>query len=251
MASRYSPEDVARWEGTFPNSLAIHTEKLKRDDASPDHRRFHLGMLSLTYRDMATTAIARGAFADAIRLLRLGVDTVCRLHELFEQGFPGEGADAGHFQSVLLAFATRDTELSKKMVSHYRFDKGIKASVFLGKIIKSIAHGDHAAAQDTLSKPWPKVEAMFRGYPECLQAIANKDEPAFRQAIPSTSKNWAKWAARVEKGLPGAVCFIQGIGLVRLAEHAMGRHIPISDDNMPPELLSPELFLLSHCQPAP
>jgi hypothetical protein len=42
----------------------------------------------------------------------------------------------------------------------------------------------------------------------------NKDLNSFAAAIDMASKSWARLASKRDRGLPNAVCFIYGVGLV-------------------------------------
>lgn len=236
MKKFYSPEDVARWEEAKGGSVALHLEKLSDPSLVPQKQDFHLGMLSLSYQSKGMTFVALERFEEAKQSFRGSIETLCKMYERFEKG-QGRSLEAGHFQSVLVAFVTKDQPLISRLAAHYRADDGTPDSVYLGRVVKLLAMGDIDAAKTALAQKKPRFEPQFVGYADCLEAIANKDQQRFVTALNGASESWSKWASKRVKGLPDSVCFIQGIGLVRLAERVLGNPIPISNEHMPQELL--------------
>jgi hypothetical protein len=235
MRTYYTSEDVLRWEKSALEGIPLHLGKLKGSE--PLHiRSQRFGGLAGEYDTLAMIAIARKQFANAIELLRKSIEMHFEQFEIDKAR--GRPIDAGHFQEVLLSFLTKDQPLISKMLNYYTWEDGIPESVYLGKVIKSLAVGDFSYAQLTLDQKRPRIEKMFDAYPDCLQAMVHKDAGALQTAKLVGSKNWARRAARFEKGLPYAVCFLQGAGLVRLAEHVMGAKLSITDENIPAELLA-------------
>ena len=235
MARYYTDDDVARWEKAYENSINLHLAKLSTD-LTPDAIDHHLGMLTLGYQTQAKILIARNRFAEAIDWLRKGIEARCMMYERFERG-EGRALEAGYYQDILVALVTRDEELISRLVRHYRADSGTPDSVFLGRAVKCLANGDLVGAKEALGRKQPRFEGQFKGYAECLEAIADKDPCRFAEAFEIATKSWTRFAARTVRGLPLAVCFIQGVGLIRLAERVIGERIEISNEHIPSQLL--------------
>jgi hypothetical protein len=232
----YSTEDVARWEASYAESIAAHLQRLT-DPRLPESRHdFHLGMLSLSHRTRAMICVARGRFGDAVAALRASVEARCRMYERSVAGV-GRPLEAGHFQTVLDALATRDDTLVDRIGRHYRADVGTRDSVFLGTALRSLVLNDVPGACSALGRERPRFERQFVGYVECLQAVAAGDDQRFPAALALASGSWAEWAARQVRGLPDSVCFLHGAGFVRLAERVFRRRVPVADAHIPSPLL--------------
>jgi hypothetical protein len=236
MKLLYSPQDVVRWEAAKGGSVALHLQKLSEPGLVSEKQDFHLGMLSLSYQTKGMIFIAQGRYEEAVHSFHDSIKTLCKMYERFEKE-QGGSLEAGHFQSVLVAFVTKDEPLVSRLVGLYRADEGTPDSIFLGKALKLVASGDIDGAKTALAQRKPRFEPQFVGYADCLQAIANKDQQRFVSALNVASESWAKWASKRVKGLPDSVCFIQGVGLIRLAERVVGNPIPITNEYMPQELL--------------
>jgi hypothetical protein len=235
MSAFYSEEDVIRWEKTAFESIRTQTEALRKTGIPYEFRWQRLGSVAGAYKRLAMVAIARRKFSDAMGFFRKAMEMEFERYEM--ELAHGKAVDAGEFQTVLLAYATTDQLLISKMLGYYTWDKGVPESVYLGKIIKSLAIGDITTAQETLKLKKPRIEKMFSDYPACLQAMADKDQDSFQTSIAAAATTWAKRASRYEKGLSDSVCFIQGVGLVRLAEQVIGTRIGICNEHIPAELL--------------
>ena len=93
--------------------------------------------------------------------------------------------------------------------------------------------------EDVINQKRPRMEKMFAAYPDCFQAIANKDEAALQTAISAASE-------RTGHGEPLATkrgCHMRFVssrvsGSCGWVEQATGRSLSISDDHSPPELLA-------------
>lgn len=144
--------------------------------------------------------------------------------------------EAGHYQSVLTSFVAKDEKLMARLSILYRADDGTPDSVFLGGALKSIITNDLESAKTLLRRKQPRFESQFVGYAECLDAIVDKDTDRFIASLGLAAKSWRKFAAR-HRSLPDAVCFIQGAGLVCLAERICGSRMPISFESIPAQLL--------------
>jgi hypothetical protein len=232
----YTDDDVLRWEQRASETIPFQVEALRKPGIDSNIRWQRFGHLSGAYDTLAMIAIAKKRFDEARDNLRKSIEFDFEQYEICRA--KGEATSAGHFQEILLAYVTKDQPLISKMLNYYTWVDGIPESVYLGKVIKSLGVGDLSIAQLTLDQKRPRMEKMFDAYPDCLQAMVHKDAGALQTAISVGSKNWARRAARFEKGLPYAVCFIQGAGLVRLAEHVMGAKLSITDENIPAELLA-------------
>lgn len=235
MGQFYSNEDVARWDKSYGQSVDLHLEKLSAD-LPQEKVDFHLSNLSGSYYMQGMTLIAKSEFRKAIEAFRASAQTKFKMYERFENG-QGRSLEAGNFQSLLVAFVTRDEALVSQLVGKYRAEDGTPGSIFLGRALKLIAMSDLDGAKIALREKKPRFEPQFIGYTDCLEAIANKDEHRFLTALKLASDSWAKWAVKRVNGLPDSVCFIQGVGLVRLAERVMGKRISVVDENIPLQLL--------------
>lgn len=236
MKKFYTSEDVVRWEAAKGGSVELHLQKLSDPALPPQKQDFHLGMLSLSYHTWGMICVAHNRFDEAILSFRGSTEVLCRMYERFNKG-QGRSLEAGHFQSVLVAFVARDHPLASRLVGDYRADEGTPGSIFLGRAVKLLAMGDIDSAKSALAQRKPHCEPQFVGYAECLEAIANNDQQGFLSALNVASESWANWASKRVKGLPDAVCFIQGVGLVRLAEGIFGKSIPIASEHIPQGLL--------------
>jgi hypothetical protein len=235
MKQFYTAEDVIRWEKVNAEGIRLHLEKLAT--GLPEQGvDFHLSMLSLAYDAHGMTLIARGAFKEAINAFRASGEALCKMYERFETG-QGRSLEAGHFQSVLISYVTKDSSLISRLVRHYRADDGTPGSVFLGRAMKLLAMGEIEGAKKALGGKRPRFESQFNGYADCLHAVADLNEERFASALRLASGSWAKWASRAMKGLPDSVCFVQGVGLLRLAEQVLGKAIAVSNEHMPRGLL--------------
>jgi hypothetical protein len=235
MGRFYSNDDVVRWQKAYVQSIGIHLEELATDLSQQkiDH---HLSGLAGSYYMQGMTFIAQGAFDEAIQAFRASADARCKMYERFERG-QGWSLEAGHFQSVLVTFVTKDQALISRLVNHYRVSEGTPDSIYLGRAVKLLAAGDIDAAKNALARRKPHFEPQFAGYPDCLEAIVNKDPARLVTALNAASQCWAKCASKTVKGLPDSVCFIQGVGLILLAEKVIGQRIPISNEYIPRQLL--------------
>lgn len=235
MGRFYTDEDVARWEKPGRQSIDLHLEKLAT--SLPEQKTdFHMGMLALCYEEEGMICVAKGKFQESIQAFTSSVETKCKQYERFDEG-TGRALGAGTFQSILIAFATKDHDLVARIAHHYRAENGTPDSIFLGRALKLLVMEDLSAAKDSLKQKRPRLDSQFVGYPECLEAIANKDELAFADGLEIASTSWAKVVSKRDRGLPYSVCFIQGVGLIRLAEKTIGRRISIADRYIPSELL--------------
>jgi hypothetical protein len=187
MRTFYTPEDVARWEKSNEVTVAFQIEALRKPGIPPNLRWQRYGHIAGAYESMAIIAIARKNFAEVCGLLVKCIEAHFQQYDI--ELAEGKTVDAGYFQHVLLAYAATDKPLIAKMVDYYSWQNGIPESVYLGKIVKWLALGDISLAQDVLTQKRPRMEKMFAAYPDCFQAIANKDEAALQTAISAASKN--------------------------------------------------------------
>jgi hypothetical protein len=236
MKKYYSPEDVVRWQQSFDKSVRIHLEKLSDLELSPDGYDFHLSLLSLAYHELGMTRIAQGGFEEARKMFHESVQARCKMFERAEKGV-GRSIDAIYFQSLLIAFVTKEEDLVARIVDLYKPVEGIADAIYLGRAVKLLAKNDTIAAKSALAQKKPRFVTQFPGYAECLEGIADKDEQRFALGLNVASESWRKCAARRDKGLPFSVCFIQGVGLVRLAEWVLGKRISVVNEYIPAELL--------------
>jgi len=233
----YTADDVARWESVDKESIDLQLSKLALE-TRPPLREQRLGMLSVVYAHLGMTCIAKADFRGAIRSFEESVATRCRTFEMIGEGLASStNVDAGHFQSLLIAFVTRNEPLIQRLALPYCADTGTRGSKYLGAAIKALINGDLDAARTALTQKRPSFEMQFKSYPACLEAIVDQDPIRIVEAVHSASRDWAKWVARGLRGLPDSVCFIQGVGLIRLGERVLGRSIPIINQYLPKELL--------------
>jgi hypothetical protein len=232
----YTEKDVERWEEAYGRFGRLHQDRLAANPppAEVDSR---LRSLSLECRFRGMTFVAKRQFPEALACFRESVERRLKMYERWASGL-GEAMSAGHFQDLLVAYVTNDDELIANFARHYRADDGTDDSVYLGRVVKCIALKDLEGARKGLLEKRPRrFETQFSGYPDCLEAIVEKDQARFVDAIAFAATKWSRWSCRVEKGLPGSVCFLQGVGLVRMAEKTVGTRIPVANEYLPPELL--------------
>jgi hypothetical protein len=238
MKKYYSPDDVVRWQASIEESVALHLKKLSEPGLLAQRGDFDLSMLSLTYCDFGMMCIAQGEFQDASKMFSESVRTRCKMFELIEEGLcPTRPIEAGDFPWLLIAFVTKDEDLIARVTDLYKPDKGIPSSIYLGRVLKLLAKNDTSGAKAALAQKVPRFETEVVGYADCLEAIADKDEQRFALGLKVASESWRKCAARRDKGLPFSVCFIQGVGLVRLAERVLGRRVSVDNEYIPSQLL--------------
>jgi hypothetical protein len=231
----YSSDDVARWLKIDQQSITLHLNKLE-GEMPQTTIDFHLYMLAGSYYLHGMTCIAQNSFGAAIDAFRASAETRCKMYERYNNGL-GRSLEAGHFQSLLIAFVTMERALVSRFVHNFRADEGTPGSVFLGRALKLVALNDLESAKNELARKKPRFEPQFIGYAECLDAIAGVDVQRFTAALNLASASWAKWAVKRAKGLPESVCFIHGIGLVRLAERVIGSRVIVIDEHIPGQLL--------------
>jgi len=243
---RYTQEDVDRWREDHEQWLPVLLDRLRND---PDHRAIRRGggYAALGYKAWGRSlyCIAEGSFAKALGWLWVCADVRARLYEAFSAGshVSPEYLGAGNWQALLHAHASTDGALTARFCRLYDLElaarpeaRSTRDSMYHGRLLKALTEGRVDDARGVLGERRPKVEAMFRGYVECMEAVAADDDHAFREAISAASTAWEKYASRFWRGLPDAVCFLNGVGLIRLAEHVWGRGIIIEDPSIPGEL---------------
>ncbi len=245
---RYTMDDVERWESVDDEFFPPLIKKLRGD---PNHQAISQGHGLCSYqlkrRAMAMSAIARGKYTLALGYLAVGCEAVCLMYERYEAGedISPEFLSAGTWMELLLAHASRDKAVVERLCRLYDekyFDdpatRSVEESKYIGRIIKALTEGRVDDARQTLGEPSPKIERMFRGYLECLTAIANGDQEGLEEALGFAADAWEKYSRRVWPGLPQSVCFIHGVGLIRLAEHVWGRPVVPEIDHIPMGLLA-------------
>jgi hypothetical protein len=243
MAERplYTDDDVARWFDTIREGIATSDDLPKH---LPDRKARVLATLGGEYGDLALSHIARNEYAKAKDAL---IRSIAYYSDLFDCARRGELEDpawleAGSFKEFLSALGTGDWSVVERInaVLPAEFDprsRSVPSSAYIFRPLKALVEGRIADAQRMLSEPEPKPEAMFRGYTDCLRAIADRDMPRFVAALDGAAASWRKWSSRHERGLPYAVCFLHGAGFVYLAERAVGVPVPETVPDVPYELL--------------
>ena len=236
MGRFYTEKDVERWEEAYRRTGRLHQDKLAANPP-PAEVDFRLGMLSGESRYLGMICIAKRHFSEALVCFRQSIEWRLKMYERWASGL-GRAMEAGHFQDLLVAYVTNDDELISRYAKHYRAGEGTDDSVYLGRVVKCIALKDLEGARNGLLEKKPRrFETQFSGYPDCLQAIVEKDQARFVEAIAFAATKWSRWSCQVVKGLPDSVCFLQGVGLVRMGEKTLGTHIPVKNEYLPPELL--------------
>jgi hypothetical protein len=243
MAKRplYTDDDVARWFQSIRQGIAS-SDNLPKD--LPDRKARVLGRLGGMYQGLALSHIAHSEYGKAKDAL---IRSIAYYSDLFECARRGELEDptwlgAGSFNQVLSALATGDWPVVERInaVLPAEFDprsRSVPSSAYIFRPLKALVEGRVADAQGMLSEPEPKPEAMFRGYTDCLRAIADRDMPRFLAALDGAAASWRKWSSRHERGLPYAVCFLHGAGFVTLAERMMGEAVPEAVRDVPFKLV--------------
>jgi len=244
---RYTMEDVERWESVDQKYFPPLLQRL-RDE--PNHRAVVRGHGFCSYvlarQGMAMCAIVRGKYSLAMGHLAAGAEARCLMYERYEAGedISPDYLSAGNWLNLLLAHASGDEAVVERLCTLYDekyFDdpatRSVEESKYIGRIIKALTEGRVEDARRTQGEPAPKIERMFRGYLECLTAIADGDEAGLEEALRFAADAWEKYARRVWRELPQSVCFIHGVGFIRLAERVWGRPVVLEIDHIPLGLL--------------
>ena len=235
--------DIARWEEADALVMSL---LIDGQDPSVSRELSAFERLSLVAEDgvsIALTRIARERYSEALGWLRSAVRAQCERFCVGRQQQAG-GLSAGMWQHLLLAHASTDQTLVDRFNDLFDLElaarpeaRSTEDSMYHARLLKALTSRRIDDALSILGEPWPSVEPMFRGYIDCMQAIARRDETAFQYALSDASAAWERYARRHWKGLPDAVCFLNGVGLVRLAEHVWERPIKVDDPNIPLGLL--------------
>lgn len=112
---------------------------------------------------------------------------------------------------------------------------------FFGRVIASLLQGNYETAKYLVNAKPSRVLRSWKGIPECLEAITNRDEPLFCTLLKSAYSDWYIYYSR-HKGDTDAACFIDGIGLIKLAETVFHKHIYIRDIPLPYQLLDKDIY---------
>ena len=239
--SLYAPEDVARWDEVFLELLGMEVARLRGEPGYPKIEWAQVYGFMGEAQFQALTEVAKGNCPRALGWLVISVELACRMHEDCYSGRGGMNEvmlTAGYWRELLYAHASTSKEMVERFCRLYNPNvHGTRDSIYHGRILKALTDKRIQDALAILSEKRPSVERMFQGYIECFEAIARQDEAGFRQAIATASGLWEKYAWRMEKGLPPAVCFLDGAGIIRVAEHVWGRRVAIEDPNIPAGLL--------------
>jgi hypothetical protein len=151
---------------------------------------------------------------------------------------------AGNWQTLLRAHASTDEVSIKRFCGLFDLDLAsrpqvgsTKDSLFIGWLLKALTEYRLNDARALSAEGHPSEERMFRGYIGCLAAISRSDEDGLVNCLGEASKAWEQYARRTWKGLPDAVCFMNGVGILRLAERTWQKRLMCDDPNIPAELL--------------
>ncbi|MGV3605426.1 MAG: hypothetical protein ACO1RA_03390 [Planctomycetaceae bacterium] len=239
MKPLYSAADVERWVTQNAKKRQILERRLGTNwrDATDVQG---LSMLSLSLEDEGYTAIALGKRDEAIRNFREAVLVEIKILKMARMGVTGATGYlvTGCFQILLNALAIGDDSLTAQFVGVFEVD-GIAAqasppdSTYIARVLKALAQGKQEDAKHVLATPPPDVDPQFSGYVECLQAIAEKRFNEFEEELCRAARAWERFVRKDSPGHPLSVCFMGGLGLLRLAEKVWQRQLEVKVEQLP------------------
>ena len=239
---RYTMVDVERWEKVGQGRISLFIPRLQSGGTDARMRRLDFGGVAGLSFSQAQSCVARELYPRALGWLTVAVEA--EIHYIVCLQQEGFLPAAGHWQSLLHAHTSTD----KSLIDRYslKFDLELAAkpeadstkdSMYHARLLKSLTELRIDDTKTILAEKRPSPEAMFRGYYKVMEMIALNDESGFAEAIGEASVSWEKYARRCWKGLPDAVCFMNGVGFIRLAEHVWKHPVSVDDPNIPPGLL--------------
>jgi len=199
--------------------------------------------ISLKCRSMSLSYVTLGDFRNAVTYAHASVAYRCMVYEVFgDAGETYDYASAGDFRTLLMAYVTGDYELVGRFadlfeVSLNATDVSSEDAIYIAKVLYALALNDIPAAREQLSEARPGISPEFRGYYECLDAIARQDASGLAAAVEYAAGRWERWVSRNERHFPEAACFMDGVGLLKLGEKVTGSLPEVDAVNIPPELL--------------
>jgi len=231
----YTQDDVVRWEAANSRAIALREGFLANPPARLDIDTQYAS-LGQAYSAMGLTAIAQSKYQVAFSYF--AKSTASTLHRIERMSaHSATGLEAGHFQSLLLSLVTKDEYLISELAHRYLLVEGPSDSIYLGRVVKALALRDNVTAQLALSVSPPRIDSQFRGFVEVLKSIAHSNNSSFTTAMNAATIHWATWTSKKAVGLPQSVCFILGVGLVRLAERVFNSSLDFSTEHVPATLL--------------
>jgi len=244
-AKLYNMSDVTEWEETNERRFQELSKRLKSGESHPTiDAGKGLSSLSRLHLLKGMTAVAREEFAPALGHFAASCEVKCVLYEQYIAGkdIHADFVSTGNFQTLLLTHVTRDKRLTKRFSNLYRLEfagvtRSPKDSTFIGSLLKALSEDHLEEAREIMNKPRPRVDKQFDGYIECMESIVNKDEKGFVSTLEYASNAWEKFVRRDCKGNPLTVCFIGGVGFIRLAEGLWKKPIKVEIEHIPEALL--------------
>lgn len=238
MADRYTMHDVLRWQQVDEGRLPMKRSQL-HDPKFAGRRDFALSGLHLLHEGLGYTYVALGDrdkatdhFRDSCRF----VGQIFTLPQAGETVAPGR-LSAGYCMSWLVALAIRESAMAADLALLFDPQQHSASSSESAQVIAiSLQHllaGRKDDALAALTAPRAEMSDEFQYMDRCLAAIASLDEPEILCSLRCASAAWASRVERSHKGLPQAVCFIHGLGLLRLAELVLGKRLDIDSEVIP------------------
>lgn len=242
LDNRYTKADVLRWQQVDEGRLQMKLAQLT-DTAFAGRRDFVLSGLHLLHEGLGYTYVAlneperaRSHFLDSCHY-------VVRLFELPEIGeaVAPSRLSAGYCPTWLIAMAIGAEDIAKSLTALFKseyltHDMRQAGMEQIAVTLKALVEGRVGDAQVLLSQSPISNPGDFQHYLECLAAIAEGSDDGFRASLELAARSWAERIVRTHKGLPQAVCFMHGLGLLRLAERVFGRSLEIDIKSIPSRL---------------
>jgi hypothetical protein len=242
MISRYTAVDVIRWRQADERRLPMKLSQLN-DDAFVGRRDFVLSGLHLLHEGLGYTHIALHEPDAARAHFFESCQYVLRLFLLPSSGevVSSGRLQAGYFQSWLIALSIGADGLAFSLTDSFKNEyltgKDSLAEVErIALALQLLILGRADGAKDILqARPIPAA-SDFTHYFDCLRAIAEREEDRFVESLDLAAKEWCSRIVKTHKGYPQAVCFMNGLGLLRLAERFVEHPIEIDNDLIPSQL---------------
>lgn len=239
MSGRYSMADVLRWQQLDEGRLQMKLSQL--GDASFAGRRdFVLSGLHLLHEGLGYTYVALNRPKDA----RLHFLESCRyVKRIFELPTLGESVSsgrlsAGYCMSWLIALAIKEDGVALSLAelflpAYVSADKGQASIEGMALALQSLIAGDADSARKTLADVTISESDDLKHYIGCLEKLAERDEERFLESLDLASRVWLRQIVKTHQGLPQSVCWMQGLGLLRLAERVLGKPMDSSNELIP------------------
>jgi len=239
VSSRYTRSDVVRWKEADESRIQLKLAQL-HDSSFHGRRDFVLSGLHLLHEGLGFTYVALEEPEIARNHFLASCQYVEQLFSLRERGEPISPGrlTAGYCKSWLVALAIGENATASSLASKFKREDlpaGKRRSEIeqIALLLKSLIGCSEDFHDEELGPPSSARSNDFKYYLECLDGIAERDEERFLHALERAADNWLIQIVRTHRGLPQSVCFIHGLGLLRLAEQVIGKPIEVSNVLIP------------------